>query len=316
MSTVAELLDAIDDELDLHLNVDEGTKRKVLRWMNSIYNEVVTASEYPWRKKSAHLTTVGPASGTTNLTYGEAVFHGGTLSGWSPLHGLGYLSVPSMPAVYPINAATSYLYTLGQEWQGTTGAYSVTMYAPRYRIQTSYTYGAFTYVPLREDWITGIYNLNDDTPLPRIHPANFQDYISYSMRNPAQPTCWYTEGADSDHNVYICFSPVPDGVYTYLVSYLLGASTLTADTTSTILPSEVETDIFVNGVAMLHAINRKEMEGLQMYGSRFKHILDTLMARTAKNPGASQRVMGYIARRSGVWDKELPLTLPESTWST
>lgn len=310
MASVADLLTAINDELELNINSDEAAKRKVLRWMNSIYSEVVNAAEFPWRKKDAVLSTVAPRDITATLTSGNPNFGISPTIAMSPAFDYGYMVAEGSASLYSLKPTMySSLGSMEQAWQGSTGAVAATIYAPRYSVWGIST-STSTRIPLREDWITSIYSQSEDAqsaPLPRIYPASYYDYVMYSIKNPSQPLAWYTYGVDANKNVLICFSPAPDAVYDYNVAYMLGATTLVATTESTILPVEVEYDVFVNGCAMLHAINRKESEGMQLYGSRFRNIVDTMMARTARNPGGSSRVSGYVVRRAKEWDPDLPL---------
>lgn len=311
MATVSELLTAINDELELNIGSDESAKRKVLRWMNSIYSEVINSAEYPWRKKDAVLSTSAPIDTTATFTSGQTAFNFGSIGSTPYSLSYGYVWIPSLSL---LRALKPTMYTnmgsMEQVWpSATASAVPVTFYCPRY---TLYGIGTTsdTRIPIREDWITGIYCQSESSlvgALPRIYPTNFYDYVMYSIKNPGQPQAWYTYGVDAYKNTLICLSPAPDAVYTYNVAYLLGATTLEEATTSTILPPEVEMDVFINGCGMLHAINRKEPEGMQLYGGRFRNIVDTMMMRTARNPGASSRVSGYVARRAKEWDPDLPL---------
>jgi hypothetical protein len=312
VASVSDILTAVNDELELNISSDETAKRKVLRWINSIYSEVVNSAEFPWRKKDAVLSTVAPITGGATFVSGSTSFAFQVIPSGSYSYNYGYLLADGYDLLYALKP-TMYpnLGSMEQAWQGTSGSISATLYAPRYNVGSTAALSTMSSrLSLREDWITGVYCQSDSAQsslLPRIYPTSYYDYVMYSIKNPSKPQAWYTYGVDAYKNVLICFSPAPDDVYSYNIAYMLGATTLVETDSSTILPPEFEMDVFINGCGMLHAINRKEPEGMQLYGSRFRNIVDTMMARTARNPGGSSRVCGYIVRHTKEWDPDLPL---------
>ena len=86
--TMSDILQVLADENDLTLD-DAKTKRKLLSWCNTIYRQVVTAEEYPWRLREYTVVTGAPMTGIADVTALIAINalaeHHPMLKGWNKM---------------------------------------------------------------------------------------------------------------------------------------------------------------------------------------------------------------------------------------
>jgi len=303
--SVADIVSDIVDELDLDSN-DTKTMRRVYRWLNSVYRNVVTAEQFPWRQRSTPILTKPVGTGTDiAFVYGStsaANLVGGQDRSIDLHSKFNYCLVDGYDVPLELTNAVAYsgpsfrlILQLRNPFPFDSGTYDITVPHTRYVLDD-----------IREDWITAIFNHTLDTPLTRIYPVDNFAYLQRAIKNAEAPMYYYLETVDENKSAVLCLAPAPDMEYELTVQTLLGAEELTSSTTTTILPPEYESDLLINGVAFLYSISRKDKSGVEYYSGLYNKVLDGLFTSAHKQPGRKRVMLGYLKRDVELSDPDIP----------
>jgi len=292
----------IADELNLD-TASQKTMRQIYSWANTIYRNVVNAEEYPWRNRDVPLVTRAAGTGTAVFTKGQdgvATTAQVDLEDDTVKHN--FLRLDDDGGIYEILswglwAGGQVLLSLKEEIVHPTASYDFTLYCPRYDIGD-----------IREDWVVGVYDQSNEKALTRVYPRNSLAYLQQALINPAPPSHYFLEAAATTDakGALLSLSPTPDAAYSLTVKTLLGATTLTEDSSEIIIPSDVAPDIFKYGIGWLYHVKQKDKEGTELYGGWFNGALRALIKRAGKEPGRERRIQGYALRDTGMRDPDVP----------
>lgn len=300
----SDYVSEIADELNLD-TASAKTVRQIYSWANTVYRNVVNAEEYPWRNREVPLVTHAVGTGTAVFTKGASAVGTTAQSGLDGAAALmlhNFLRLDDDGGVYEIAAwgllgGGQVAIALKDSIVHPTASYDFTVYFPRYSVGD-----------VREDWVVGVYDQTQEKALTRVYPRNSIAYLQQAMINPSSPSFYFMEAAEDtdERGSLLSLSPSPNGAYSLTVKTLLGATTLTEDSSEIIIPSNSAPDIFKYGIGLLYHIKQKDKEGADLYGGWFNAALRDMITRAGKEPGMVNRITGYAIRDSHMRDRDVP----------